>query len=138
MLDGFNHVAILTGDLERLEGFYRDVFDVADVRRMDDHGLRHCLLRVGSSSVLHAFEQDAPAPGPIFRRGRVDHLALNVAERDEFDRLRRRLVDVGASTGDVTDFGVLLSVTFEDPDGMFCELCWMRDGATLADATDSA
>ena len=136
MLDGFNHVAILTADLGRLESFYRDVFEVDDVQRMEHRGLRHSLVRVGPSAVLHAFEQDAPAPAPIFERGRVDHLALNVDEHDEFERLRRRLVDVGASTGDVTDFGALLSVTFEDPDGLFCELCWMRPTATLADAVD--
>ena len=31
MLSGFNHVAILTDDLDRLEQFYCDVFGVTDV-----------------------------------------------------------------------------------------------------------
>jgi predicted lactoylglutathione lyase len=86
--------------------------------------------------VLHAFEQDAPAPAPVFHRGRVDHLALNVEDHDDFERLGRRLVEVGASTGEVTDFGAILSIGFEDPDGLACELCWMRPSATLADAID--
>jgi catechol 2,3-dioxygenase-like lactoylglutathione lyase family enzyme len=136
MLDGFNHVAILTDDLDRLEAFYRDVFDVDDVHRMDHEGLHHSLLRVGASSVLHAFRQDAPEPAPIFQRGRVDHLALNVSDPDEFDRLADRLVAAGASTGERTDFGALVSVTYQDPDGLSCELCWMRPDATLADAVD--
>ena len=88
MLDGFNHVAILTPDLDRLEMFYREVFEVEEVHRMDHRGLRH------------------------------------------------GLVGAGVSTGEVTDFGALLSVTFEDPDGHFCELCWMRETATLADTVD--
>jgi len=136
MLDGFNHVAILTSDLDRLEAFYRDVFDVDDVNRMEFQGQRHTLLRVGPASVLHAFEHEPPAPAPIFERGRVDHLALNVADHDEFERLRQRLVEVGASSGEVTDFGALVEITFEDPDGLWCELCWMRPDATLADAVD--
>jgi catechol 2,3-dioxygenase-like lactoylglutathione lyase family enzyme len=136
MLDGFNHVAVLTPDLQRLETFYREVFDVEEVVRMDDHGLRHSLVRVGPSAVLHAFEQAAPDPAPIFERGRVDHVALNVAEHGEFERLRARLIDAGASSGEVTDFGPLLSVSFEDPDGFFCELCWMRPAAALADTAD--
>lgn len=137
MLDGFNHVAILTPDLDRLESFYRDTFDVVDVARMEFQGQRHTLLRVGTTSVLHAFEHgDVPESAPIFHRGRLDHLALNVRERDEFERLRERLVALGASSGEVTDYGALLGITFEDPDGLWCELCWMRPGATLADAVD--
>lgn len=136
MLDGFNHVAILTPDLDRLEMFYREVFEVEEVHRMDHRGLRHGLVRVGPSSVLHTFEQDGPKPAPIFEHGRIDHLALNVGEHSEFERLRQRLVGAGVSTGEVTDFGALLSVTFEDPDGHFCELCWMRETATLADTVD--
>ena len=139
MLDGFNHVAILTADLDRLEGFYRDMFGVEDVRDMDHNGLRHRLMRVGAASVLHAFEVgDAPPPAPIFERGRIDHLALNVTDPDEFDRLSSRLVAAGASDGTRTDFGVLVSVSFTDPDGHFCELCWMRPTASLADARDPA
>ncbi|MCA1846467.1 MAG: VOC family protein [Actinobacteria bacterium] len=29
LLDGFNHVAILTADTDRFVAFYRDVFDAA-------------------------------------------------------------------------------------------------------------
>ena len=136
MLDGFNHVAILTPDLDRLEAFYRDIFGVEEIHRMQHEELRHTLLRVGPSAVLHAFELDAPAPAPVFHRGRVDHLALNVQDHDDFERLGRRLVEAGASTGEVTDFGALLSIGYEDPDGLACELCWMRPTATLADAVD--
>ena len=136
MLNGFNHVAILTGDLDRLEHFYRDVFDVNDVHDMQFGEVRHRLMRVGEQSVLHAFEMPAPEPGPIFQRGRVDHVALNVDDHDEFERLRQRLVSIGASDGEVTDFGALISVGFQDPDGLVCELCWFRPGAALADAVD--
>ncbi len=136
MLSGFNHVAILTDDLDRLEQFYCDVFGVTDVFDMQFDDVHHRLLRVGDLSVLHTFEMAAPPPSPTFSRGRVDHLALNVAEHDEFERMRQRLIDVGASDGGVTDFGVLLSVGFTDPDGLACELCWMRPGMSLADAVD--
>jgi catechol 2,3-dioxygenase-like lactoylglutathione lyase family enzyme len=136
MLAGFNHVAILTDDLERLGGFYRDVFEVSDIQPMEFDGVHHWLIRVGGASVLHAFAKSAPTPGPVFERGRIDHLALNVDDRSEFDRLRERLVAAGASSGAVTDFGVLLSVSFTDPDGLDCELCWMRPDRGLADAVD--
>lgn len=33
----------------------------------------------------------------------------------------------GASDGAVMDYGPMLSVHFTDPDGMGCEVCWLRD-----------
>ena len=138
MLSGFNHVAILTDDLVRLEHFYRDVFEVTDTHLMRDGDLRHGLIRVGERAVLHAFQFPGPVPAPasIFERGRVDHVALGVDDEVEFERLRDRLVVAGASTGEVTDFGALLSVSFQDADGLWCELCWFRDGAELRDSID--
>lgn len=135
---GFNHVAIVTDDLGRLERFYRDVFDVTDSHVMSDGDLRHGFIRVGERSVLHAFQSThpLPPPGPMFGRGCIDHFALGVDDEAEFERLRSRLVAAGASSGTVTDFGVLLSVGFKDPDGMACELCWFRDDALLADSVD--
>ena len=72
----------------------------------------------------------------MFGRGCIDHFALGVDDEAEFERLRSRLVAAGASSGTVTDFGVLLSVGFKDPDGMACELCWFRDDALLADSVN--
>jgi hypothetical protein len=42
----------------------------------------------------------------IFGRGHVDHLAIDVAGGDQFELLRKRLVERGASDGLVTDFGM--------------------------------
>ena len=137
MLDGFNHVAILTPDLDRLEAFYRDVFGR---RRGASDGVRgpapHPRPESARRRCCTRSSRTRRRRHRIFERGRLDHLALNVADHDEFERLRQRLVDAGASTGEVTDFGALLSITFEDPDGHVCELCWMRPTATLADAVD--
>ena len=80
MIAGFNHVAIVTDDLGRLERFYRDVFDVTDSHVMSDGDLRHGFIRVGERSVLHAFQSThpLPPPGPMFGRGCIDHFALGV------------------------------------------------------------
>ena len=60
-------------------------------------------------------------------RGHVDHLALEAPTPAVLDELRRRLVTAGASDGTVNDYGPMLSVYFVDPDGMGCEVCWIRD-----------
>jgi catechol 2,3-dioxygenase-like lactoylglutathione lyase family enzyme len=130
LLNGLNHVAILTNDSERLHTFYRDVFD-ATVRRdgpeQAGSPVRLSIIDVGPFSELNVFEIDgnteASRQTPMFGRGRIDHLALQAESLEAFDTLRERLMAAGASDGFVTDFGPILSIFFRDPDGLECELC---------------
>ena len=129
LLAGINHVATVTADLERLENFYERALGAGVVRRWEGDQ-RHSMIRIGPTTVLHAFERHdtsmlVPAQ-TMFQRGRLDHLGLNAASREAFDRLRERLVHLGASDGLVTEFPMLSSVHFVDPDGMEVELCLAR------------
>jgi predicted ester cyclase/catechol 2,3-dioxygenase-like lactoylglutathione lyase family enzyme len=125
LLAGINHVAIVTGDLARLETFYERAFDASVIRRWDGEQ-RHSMIRLGPTTVLHAFERtdDLGSSATPFQRGRLDHMGINAASGDAFDRLRERLVHLGASDGSVTEFPMISSVRFVDPDGMEVELCW--------------
>ena len=69
--------------------------------------------------------------GQIFNRGRVDHFSLQAGTYADFEKLRQRLVREGAATGEVTDFGVMLSFCFKDPDGLWTEVSWWKDGPDL-------
>ncbi len=137
LLDGFNHVATLTNDTERLKTFYREVFD-ATVRHDGPEpgppgppgapsGVHLTIIDVGPFSELNVFEIDdnteADRQIPMFGRGRIDHLALQAASLDAFETARRRLIERGAADEFVTDFGPILSLFFRDPDGLECELC---------------
>lgn len=127
LLDGINHVAVLTGDTGRLVAFYGEVFGCEAETIQHNDGLRLTIVRVGPTEELNVFE----IPGsteherqvPMFGRGRLDHLALQASSIDAFDEIRDRLVERGASDGFVTDFGPLLSVFFRDPDGLEAEVC---------------
>ncbi len=129
-LAGFNHVAIITNDSDRLHGFYREVFDAEVLRDGAEPGEgdrpRMSVIHVGPSSELNVFEiqgnTEADRQTPMFGRGRIDHLALQASSLENFEELRRRLMDRGAADDFVTDFGPILSVFFRDPDGLECEL----------------
>lgn len=133
MLAGFHHVALLTADIDRFIEFYGSVlgatvrFDVSEARA------RHVLLDVGRDAALHVFEFKESPHGQgdpeIFNRGHLDHLALNVADDQTFQALRRRLVESGASDGTVTDFGPVKTCFFRDPDGMDCEIAIWSPGS---------
>lgn len=128
LLDGLNHVAILTGDTDRLHAFYRDVFGATvshDTTEFD--GLRLSIVDVGPLTALNVFEVDgntqAQRQEPEFERGRIDHLGLQAASLEAFDEIRQRLVARECTDGFVTDFGPLLSLFFRDPDGLEAEVC---------------
>jgi len=128
LLDGVNHVAILTNDSDRLHRFYVDIFD-ATVSRDDETtpGVRLSFVDIGPHTQLNVFEitdnREAARQTPMFGRGRIDHLGLQAASLDAFHAVRDRLVGVGATDGFVTDFGPFLSVFFRDPDGLEGEVC---------------
>jgi catechol 2,3-dioxygenase-like lactoylglutathione lyase family enzyme len=127
LLDGINHVAVLTADTDRLTRFYREMFDATLDGEMREDGFRLTLIKVGATAELNVFEitgnDQAERQVPMFGRGRLDHLGLQAASLDAFDRVRDRLVAAGASDGFVTDFGHVLSLFFRDPDGLEGEVC---------------
>ena len=130
LTSGFNHVAILTNDTDRLHAFYEEVFE-ADVDRGGPEpgagdGVRMSIIHVGPHSELNVFEVDgndeASRQTPMFGRGRIDHLALHADSLASFETIRERLMARGAADDFVTDFGPILSVFFRDPDGLECEV----------------
>jgi len=128
LLDGFNHVALLTNDTERLVAFYHEVFEAhVDGQQQDGPGLRLTFIRIGQSSELNVFQiednTEATRQTPMFERGRIDHLGLQAVSLEAFDEIRGRLMARGAADDFVTDFGPILSVFFRDPDGLEGEVC---------------
>jgi len=128
LLEGVNHVAIITSDTERFVTFYREVFD-AEVDGSQDMGAEGTLtfVRIGTQAEINLFElsgnTEAERQTPMFGRGRIDHLGLQAASLDAFEEIRRRLIERGAADEFVTDFGAILSLFFRDPDGLEGEVC---------------
>lgn len=127
LLDGFNHVALLTSDTERFVRFYGEVFGAEVLGSQDSPIGRLTFVRVGPSSEFNVFEvagnTEAERQTPMFGRGRLDHFGLQASSIEDFEEIRRRLCDRGAADDFVTDFGPVLSLFFRDPDGLECEVC---------------
>jgi catechol 2,3-dioxygenase-like lactoylglutathione lyase family enzyme len=131
LTEGFNHVALLTNDTERLQAFYTDVFDAVVLRdgpeTPGESDVRMTVIHVGTSAELNVFQvkgnTESQRQTPMFGRGRLDHLALQAASLEAFETIRDRLMARGAADDFVTDFGPILSVFFRDPDGLECEVC---------------
>ena len=131
LTSGYNHVAFLTPDMDRLQAFYTEVFE-AEVQidgpeTPDSDGVRMSVIRIGPSSEMNVFQIDGNTESgrqtPMFGRGRIDHLALQAASLEAFETIRDRLIARGAADSFVTDFGPVLSIFFRDPDGLEGEVC---------------
>ena len=128
LLDGVNHVGLLSNDAERLARFYEEVFGATVSGRMDaGDGAVLTFIDIGPTAQLNVFEvpgnTEADRQTPMFGRGRIDHLGLQAASIEAFDTIRDRLIERRATDGFVTDFGDVLSLFFRDPDGLEGEVC---------------
>jgi catechol 2,3-dioxygenase-like lactoylglutathione lyase family enzyme len=134
VIDGVNHIAVMTEDLDRFVEFYSDVFDLELVFSEDTPAFRHAILRTGPNSWIHPAEvvdrnPRNAASTSMIDRGHLDHLALTASDVESFAVARKRLVARGASDGSVDDLGAFHSAWFTDPDGMQVELVLIVDDA---------
>lgn len=126
---GFNHVATLTTDLDRLVRFYGDAFGAEvtfEMAAQPDHP-RMIILDLGGGAALNAFEvADGEIIGERTRqgaRGAIDHFALAVDSLATLEQVRERLRAAGAGLGEIQRLGSEWSLFFRDPDGMELEVC---------------
>jgi catechol 2,3-dioxygenase-like lactoylglutathione lyase family enzyme len=123
----------MTADLDRYLAFYKDVFgaEVLSIMEAREDHLRMAIVNMGGDSALNVFEVAADSivgdRAKMGGRGPIDHYALAVDSEAQLLEIRDRLVEVGASPGDVTQFGPsLLSVFFRDPDGAELEVAYRK------------
>jgi catechol 2,3-dioxygenase-like lactoylglutathione lyase family enzyme len=129
LTNGFNHVATVTADLDRIVSFYRTVFDakiVLETAGAENHR-RMAILELGGGSALNVIEQPADTiVGDRTKsgsRGPIDHYGIAVASRDTLEEVRVRLIAAGADIGDIQRLGDTWSLFFRDPEGMELEVC---------------
>ena len=142
-LNGVNHIAILTADMDRFIRFYQEAFDAKVIFDNPNHagheGERMVVMSIGGPSDFNVFQvpgnTQASVQTPMYGRGRLDHFGLNASSREALEEVRQRLIRLGASDGTITDFGKQLSVFFRDPDGLEAEVVWIKDEAALAESS---
>jgi catechol 2,3-dioxygenase-like lactoylglutathione lyase family enzyme len=130
---GFNHVATLTTNMERLVAFYRDVFGAEitfEMAATPDHP-RMTILDLGAGTALNVFETAADEIIGERRRqggrGAIDHYGLNVDSLATLEQVKERLLAAGADIGEIQRLGSEWSLFFRDPDGMELEVCCKAD-----------
>lgn len=125
---GFNHLALVTGDMEGTVRFWRDLLGLPLVAGLGHRGYRQYFFAVSAVDMLAFFEWDGVTPieekdhgAP--RRGAVafDHVSLGVETDDDLWDIKGRLEGAGFWCSEPVDHGFIHSIYSFDPNGLAIE-----------------
>jgi catechol 2,3-dioxygenase-like lactoylglutathione lyase family enzyme len=125
---GINHMAMVTGDMEKTTIFYRDVLGMPLVSTIGNvpgrYPYRHYFFEW--PGMVEEFHKPAgsPAKGPI----QFDHVSFNVDDEEALLVLQARLKVHGIEVTEVIDHQIIRSIYFTDPNGIALEASfWVKD-----------
>ena len=115
LLNGINHLAVISKDIDKLRDIYTEVFE-AEVGPTKQHGDKGhetmTMIRIGPHTELNVVtiegNSEPDRQTPMWGRGRLDHFGLQAASAESFETIRQRLMEHGA----------VRSLFFRDPDGL--------------------
>jgi catechol 2,3-dioxygenase-like lactoylglutathione lyase family enzyme len=140
---GINHLALVTGDMDRTVRFYRDILGMPLVATTGNvpgqYPYRHYFFKVGDGNTIAFFEwpgieaEHKPAGEPATGKVQFDHLSFGVEDEAALLALQKRLREEGVKVTRVVDHQFIKSIYFTDPNGIALEASyWVKD-ATAAE-----
>ena len=129
-ITGISHVDLSVSDLEASDAWYRELFGAVPLfgGRSDSNRLDARYIMEPNSGVVIGLEQHDENPGtPFDERGvGLDHLAFNVASRDELDAWLTRLDELGIGHSGITEEEPWDVLVFRDPDNIQLEFFFLK------------
>lgn len=131
-----HHIALTVTDLEASRAWYARLLDAdavldEDVPGLPDHheGFHHTIFVLPSGTILalHAHRATNRAHRFDELRPGLDHIGFSCGDRDELERLRARLDELGIKHGGIADDALGHGLSFRDPDDIALEF-WAPRG----------
>jgi len=135
---GVNHLAMVTGDMERTIRFWRDLLGMRLVAGLGQPGYRHYFFEISDRDLLAFFEWTGAEPVlakdhgyPV--RGQVvfDHVSFGVDTEDDLWELKDRLEAAGLAVSGEIDHGFIHSIYTWDPNGIAVEFSVNAPGVDI-------
>ncbi|TAN45444.1 MAG: VOC family protein [Nitrospirae bacterium] len=126
--NGINHLALVTGDMDRTVRFWRDLLGFRLVIGMGSTGYKHYFFEVSDTDMIAFFEW--PDVGPVNEKehgrpasGRVafDHVSIGVENEGDLYEIKDRLDAADIWVSEVIDHGFIHSIYSFDPNGIAIE-----------------
>ncbi|WP_417514902.1 VOC family protein [Minwuia sp.] len=125
-----DHLAFITPDLDGTVRFYRDLLGMELTLGIGHDGFRHYFFRTGDNHIAFFAYEGASKMKVKFHGRRTseplgfDHLAFNVATREDLFELKDRLEAAGIEVTGPIDHGAFWSVYFFDNNNIPLEFAW--------------
>ena len=124
-LNGINHLAMATGDMDRTIRFWRDLLGMRLVAGLGQPGYRHYFFEISENDLIAFFEwpgveavpkkdHGQPVTGPFI----FDHVSFGVETEEDLWELKDKLSAAGFRVSDVIDHGFIHSIYAFDPNGI--------------------
>ncbi len=124
-LNGVNHLAMATGDMDATIRFWRDLIGMRLVAGLGQPGYRHYFFEISPYDLLAFFEWEGVKPVPEKVHGSpvrgpfvFDHVSFGVESEDDLWELKDKIAAAGFSVSDMIDHGFIHSIYCYDPNGM--------------------
>lgn len=122
-LKGFSHIDLTVSDRERSAAWWQDVMGFTIAQRWRGDSFDVITLMHPSGLVVSVMTHDAPGSGAFDeRRIGLDHLAFQVADRDELRRWEAHLEANNVAHSGIADMAYGPALVFRDPDNIQLEL----------------
>ena len=122
---GVNHLAMVTGDMDKTIRFWRDLLGMRLVAGLGRPGYRHYFFQISDQDLIAFFEWPGVRPVSNKEHGRpvtgpfiFDHVSFGVETEDDLWDLKDRLEAAGFPVSDAIDHGFIHSIYAHDPNGI--------------------
>jgi catechol 2,3-dioxygenase-like lactoylglutathione lyase family enzyme len=136
---GIHHVAVATNDMDSTIRFWRDLLGMRLVAGLGKPGNRQYFFEISENALISFFEwpevepmPDKDPSSPVKGPFSLDHISIEVKDKDELWRLKDRLEAAGVWVTEVIDHGFIYSIFSTDPNNIQIEFCASVNGFNLS------
>jgi catechol 2,3-dioxygenase-like lactoylglutathione lyase family enzyme len=135
---GLNHLALVTGDMDKTIHFWRDLLGMRLLAGFGHTGYRQYFFEISRNDLIAFFEWSGVESVPYKRHGEpvtgpfiFDHVSLGVETEEELWELADKLTAADFPVSDVIDHGFIHSIYTYDPNGIPLEFSWNVEGVEI-------
>jgi len=135
---GINHLAMVTGDMDRTIRFWRDLLGMRLVAGLGHPGYRHYFFEISPQDLIAFFEWPGVEPVeekehgyPVRGPFTFDHVSFGVEKEEDLWKLKDALEAGGFEVSEVINHGFIHSIYTYDPNGIPIEFSHSVEGIEM-------
>ena len=127
---GIHHLAMITDNMEKTIGFWRDLLGMRLLAETGDGRNKHIFFEISENNTIAFFEWPEAVNPEMKEHGTptdepmvFDHVAIGVTDDTDLEELRILLSEAGYWVSKIVDHGFIHSIYSYDPNNIPIEFC---------------